>query len=153
METSTNGAAPCAICAMVHAEPDDGWAYADDDWVAGTLAGLEVPGWIVLALRRHAVETSALTEREAASLGAAIRLLTRAIEEATGAERVYLQAYGEREPHWHMLLSARTAEIPVEHRHVAFFSNREKYIDGDDAVAVVDRIRLNLQGASGAPTV
>ncbi len=134
----------CAICAMVRAEPADGWAYQDESWVAGTLAGLEVPGWIVLALRRHAVETAPLSEREAADLGVAIRLVSAAVADATQAERVYLQAYGEVERHWHLLVSARSAEIPAEHRHTAFFAHRHEYVDIDEAGRVIDRVRVIL---------
>jgi diadenosine tetraphosphate (Ap4A) HIT family hydrolase len=137
----------CAICAMVGGEPVNGWIYADPSWVAGTLAGLEIPGWIVLALRRHAEAPAPLTPREAADMGEAVRVVSNAIVEATGAERVYLQAYGERESHWHVLLSGRGAEIPAEHRHVAFFTHRAKYVDVALAASVADRVR-DLVGAS-----
>ncbi len=134
----------CAICAMVQAEPAKGWAYQDESWVGGTLAGLEVPGWIVLALRRHAVETAPLSEREAADLGVAIRLVSAAVADAAGAERVYLQAYGEIERHWHLLIAARGAEIPAEHRHIEFFAHRQEYVDIDRARRIVDRVRTIL---------
>lgn len=148
--TALDEAGSCAICAMVSAPPTDGWAYDDEDWVAGTLAGLEIPGWIVLSLRRHAVETAPLTDGEAEGLGRAVGRLTAAIEQATGAERVYLQTYGERERHWHMLLSARGAEVPPEHRHTALFAHREKYIDVDDAELVLGRIRRIVATATDA---
>jgi diadenosine tetraphosphate (Ap4A) HIT family hydrolase len=140
--------ADCAICAMIRAEPAAGWAYADRSWVGGTLAGLEVPGWVVLGLRRHADDAAPLTSEEAADLGPAIRRVSAAIVEATGAERVYLQAYGERETHWHLLISARGAEIPPEHRHVAFFTHRDEYIDEAAAAAVIDRLRAILADES-----
>lgn len=134
----------CAICAMVDDEPAAGWAYEDDSWVAGTLPGLEIPGWIVLALRRHAIEAAPLTAGEAADLGQAIGRVSAAVESVTGAERVYLQAYGELERHWHLLISARGAEIPPEHRHVQFFVNRQRYVDPEAARRVVDRVRETL---------
>jgi diadenosine tetraphosphate (Ap4A) HIT family hydrolase len=134
-------AAECTICAMVADEPAAGWTYADESWVAGVLPGLEVPGWIVLALRRHSVETAPLSEREGSGLGVAISRLSAALAEVTDAERVYLQAYGEREPHWHLLLTARGPEVAPEHRHVAFFTHREEYVDVEEAHHVVDRLR------------
>lgn len=117
----------------------------NDSWVAGTLEGLEVPGWLVLALRRHAVDVTPLNEREASGLGVAIRLLSSAVAQASGAERVYLQAYGENERHWHLLLSARTAAISPEHRHVDFFVERCQYIDEPEAKRIVERVRAILQ--------
>jgi len=142
------GPPACGICAMVAAEPEGGWAYADESWVAGVLAGLEVPGWIVLALRRHSVEAAPLSEREAADLGVVIGRLTAALAIVTNAERVYLQAYGEREPHWHLLVTARGPEIPPEHRHVAFFTHRNEYLDVDAAHRVVDRLRRAMRSES-----
>ena len=142
--TTLDGAAECSICAMVAREPAAGWTYADASWVAGVLPGLEVPGWIVLALRRHAAEASPLSEREGAGLGVAISRLSAALVEVTDAERVYLQAYGEREPHWHLLLCARGPEVAPEHRHVAFFTHREEYVDVEAAERVVDRLRRAL---------
>jgi diadenosine tetraphosphate (Ap4A) HIT family hydrolase len=139
----------CAICAMVDAEPAAGWAYQDETWVAGILAGLEVPGWIVLALRRHAEETAPLSELEAANLGPAIRRLSAAVEDVTDAERVYLQAYGEKERHWHLLISARGTEIPPEHRHVSLFAHRQEYVDVAAAHQVLDRLRTALATATG----
>lgn len=137
-------AGACAICAMVADEPEDGWAYEDESWVAGMLAGLEIPGWIVLALRRHATETAPLSEDEAAALGTAIRRVSAAVEDVTGAERVYLQVYGEIERHWHLLISARGPEIPPEHRHVQFFVHRERYVDPDEAQRVFEALRDTL---------
>jgi diadenosine tetraphosphate (Ap4A) HIT family hydrolase len=135
------GDAPCAICAMVGAEPAGGWAYEDESWVAGTLSGLDVPGWIVLALRRHAVESAPLDEREAMRLGLAIRRLSAAVESVTNAERVYLQTYGEVERHWHLLISARGPAVPEAHRHAAWFAHRHEYLDAPAAERVIRDVR------------
>ncbi len=145
---------PCAICAMVHAEPSGGWAYEDESWVAGMLAGLEIPGWIVLALRRHAVESAPLDEHEATRLGLAIRVLSAAVEKVTHAERVYLQAYGEVERHWHLLISARGAGVPQEHRHAAWFAHRAEYLDAPAAERVIRDVRslVMVEPTAGAPS-
>ena len=66
--------------------------------------------------------------------------LSGAIEQATGAERVYLQVYGETFRHWHVLLSARGAEIPLEHRHAAFHPHMSEYVDVAAAEAAGRRI-------------
>ena len=46
---------------------------------AGVLPGLEVPGWVVLALRRHALEATGMTTEEAMGFGPAVVELTAAI--------------------------------------------------------------------------
>jgi len=134
----------CTICAMVNGEPLGGWVYQDENWAAGTLDGLEVPGWIVLALRRHATDAAPLTEAEGETLGPIVRLLSSAIVKATGAPRVYLQSYGEQQPHWHLLIAARGADVPLEHRHAAFLTNRAKYIDVGPATETVRRVRAGV---------
>jgi len=126
---------------MVEGTPDSELAYADDSWVAGTLEGLEIPGWIVLALRRHAVDAAPIGEEEARRLGPAIRTISTAIVDSTDAERIYLQAYGEKERHWHLLISPRGPSVPAEHRHTALFGHRNEYLDPAESKAVLTRVR------------
>ena len=137
--------AGCAICAMVTSEPRAGWVYEDESWVAGALDGLEIPGWVVLALRRHTVGAAPLSPPEAGRLGVAIGALSQALAEVTDAERVYLQAYGESQQHWHLLFSTRGPEVPAEHRHVAFFTHRDQYLDATAAANVLDLVRTRLR--------
>jgi hypothetical protein len=130
---------------MVDTEPANGWTYQNESFVAGTLPGLEIPGWVVLALRRHAVGPAPMTPQECVDLGVAIGFLLTAVASTTDAERVYLQAYGEQESHWHLLFSARGPEIPPEHRHVQFFLHRQEYIDPAAALETLDRVRESLR--------
>jgi len=139
-EPAAANAERCGLCAYLDSSPLAGWVYEDDLWKAGIYPTNEVPGWIALVLRRHAEATSELREDEARSLGPALARLSGAIEQATGAERVYLQVYGETFRHWHVLLSARGAEIPLEHRHAAFHPHMAEYVDVPAAAAAGRRI-------------
>jgi diadenosine tetraphosphate (Ap4A) HIT family hydrolase len=117
------------------------------------LPGFEVPGWIVIALRRHTTVPAPLTKAEASGLGEVIRLASASVQEATGAERIYLQSYGENHSHWHLLVSPRGAEIPPEHRHTQLFVNRDRYVDIDQAAAALVRIRRAIDGSAVAADV
>jgi diadenosine tetraphosphate (Ap4A) HIT family hydrolase len=141
----------CAICEMANNVPDEGWIYENDSWIAGTLPGLEIPGWIVLALRRHAVDAAPLTAKESLDLGVAIAPVSTALANVTKAERIYLQAYGENESHWHLLLSARGKDVPIEHRHVQFFVNRQRYLDVPAARQIADQVRTALGNENDTP--
>ena len=139
-QQEANGADTCPICRWV-AEPGDEAVFDDAGWRAGVLPGLEVPGWIVLALKRHATSTSELSAEEAARLGVLVVELSSAIERATAAERVYVQAWGEQARHVHVLLAARGAEVPVEHRHAAFWGHRADYVDSSAAHRAAAAVR------------
>src|SRR4051794_11041914 len=117
---------PCLICDFV-ARADA--VYETDLWFAGVLDTIEVPGWIVLGLRRHAFDPMGMNSREAAVLGPVIREITTAMRTALDSERVYVLAWGEHAQHLHFLLASRGAEIPPEHRHAEFWFHREEYLD------------------------
>jgi diadenosine tetraphosphate (Ap4A) HIT family hydrolase len=134
----------CVICEFVSCVPDEGWVYQDDRWVLGVLSGLEVPGWLVLALRRHAVEATGMDDEEAKAFGPLVAYLTEAMRTATKAERIYLLSYGENAAHWHVLLSPRGADIPPEHRHAEFWRHRSEYIDPTAARDVAARVQAAL---------
>ena len=125
----------CGICNLVRGVSGT-TVFTDDHWVLGMLDGLEAPGWMVLAQRRHAVGAVGMDAEEAASLGPLLKRAATAIEGATGAERVYVVAYGENAPHWHMLLIGRDADHPVDQRQAAIWEHRSAYIDPARARAV-----------------
>lgn len=133
----------CVICDLVAGE-NRTTVFEDELWSAGVLEGLEVPGWIVLAQRRHAVGPASMESQEAASLGPLIQRLAASIERAIPADRVYVVAYGENAPHWHLLLSPRGPDVPLEERHVAMWNHRQKYLDPDRAREVALEVKRHL---------
>jgi diadenosine tetraphosphate (Ap4A) HIT family hydrolase len=55
----------------------------------------------MLVAKRHFLDAADMQPDEAESLGTVLGRLTRALKDATGAERVYVVTVVERTPHWH----------------------------------------------------
>jgi len=145
-------AAGCEICERLAKTPPDGWVYADEYFTAGVAPGAEIPGWLMLSLRRHAPPlASELDVPEAERLGLVLKRLSLAIEEVTGAERVYHMQWGEYLPHWTLMLAPRGADVPESERRVELLFARSKYVDPAAAEATAARIREQLAGASTEP--
>ena len=134
----------CPRCSGLAEEPPGGWVYEDDLWATAVFDHMGVPGWLMTVLKRHAEATTELTQEEAESLGPLMVKLSRAIEEATGCERVYMQMYGEHYRHWHFMLCAREEHIPAEHRVWNFSVHHSDYVDLERAHEVAGRIRAAL---------
>ena len=108
-------AADCLICRQEQADPGD-VVFADEDWSAGVIAGYDVPGWLVLRLRRHAEGFGQLNEAELAQFGRRARDTIAAVRTVTGAAATYLIIFGEANPHLHALITPRTADIAEDRR-------------------------------------
>jgi diadenosine tetraphosphate (Ap4A) HIT family hydrolase len=121
-----------------------GWLYADNQWCVGGLNGLEIPGWVALSLRRHAVGIDSLLPGELATFGPVLAKVTAALRDVTSAEKVYFASFGENMPHFHVLLMSRSASIPPNHRGSAFQPNAAVYRDPDAALEAARRLREKL---------
>jgi diadenosine tetraphosphate (Ap4A) HIT family hydrolase len=116
--------------------------FEDDTWA---LQGFgDVPGWAILWLRRHAEGIEELTPAELGSLGPTVERVSAAIRRATGAERVYLQVYGEAAPHFHVVLLARGSGVTAAHRGPALLANAVAYADADAARSANESVRATL---------
>jgi diadenosine tetraphosphate (Ap4A) HIT family hydrolase len=136
--------AACVFC-------DDAWPYReaiyeDEQW---SLRGLDGPaGWSVLWLRRHAESITELTATEQQSLGPLVARISAAIEEAAGAERVYVNVYGDTHRHFHVVLLARGPDVPPDLRGPAMLPNASRLARDDErAERVRDQIQSMLAGA------
>ncbi|HEV7824918.1 MAG TPA: hypothetical protein VGP02_08430 [Mycobacteriales bacterium] len=109
-------------------------------WAVGMLTGYEVPGWLALFPRRHLTAADELTDTEAGGLGGELRALTRALRAAVLTERVYTVAFGERLPHWHVLLMAVPAGVPPDLRGPALLGGRDGLRDEEAARAVAREV-------------
>jgi diadenosine tetraphosphate (Ap4A) HIT family hydrolase len=136
----------CVICTTI-ADPGTDVVHADELWHAAVQPGIEVPGWLFLSLRRHAEGATAMNEAERRTFGDVVARLTAALEQAVDAERVYLYAFGEQAPHWHVVLASRTAEIAPEHRRAPLFDQRDRLRDPTAAAAAARRARAILAEA------
>ena len=138
----------CGLCELeANGGPPGGWVLQDEHWSVGVSEGMEVPGWLTGQIRRHAVGTAALNDGEQASLGPLLTKLTAAITKVTGAEKVYVVAFGEAFPHWHFLLMARDFSVDVAHRGAALMLHKAQYLDRGASVAAAEQIRVALSNA------
>lgn len=133
----------CQICARETAatEPPGGWVLRTDLWSACVAEGYEAPGWLFLQTRRHVEGPTGMGSDEAGELGLNIAHLAGAIEAVTGAEKVYVLAYGERFPHFHMVLLPRMPFAPPELTGPGLFTKADELVDADEAARVAAAVR------------
>jgi diadenosine tetraphosphate (Ap4A) HIT family hydrolase len=130
----------CLICSMQDTDPD-AQIFRDDLWAAEVAPGYEVPGWFFLRTRRHTEALAGLDDDEAATLGLRARDLTRAVEQAAGAQAVYLLHFGESYRHFHALVVARAKDIPVTLRGAAILQRLSEGRDRAAAVEIAGHVR------------
>jgi diadenosine tetraphosphate (Ap4A) HIT family hydrolase len=139
----------CAICSHLAAVESAGLpSFSTPDFVVAALPGFEVPGWVAVILRRHEEVFEDLRPGEAAAWGPLVLRTMAAVRRRTGAEKVYLAAQGERFGHWHVLVSARPADVPAELRGFSFVPNAARWIDPDGCAAAAADIAGLLAGKS-----
>lgn len=137
----------CLPCDLEAAE-SSAIVYRDDNWSCEVAEGYDVPGWFILRLRRHAEGWGGPTAEELAGFGPVSQKLAAAIQSATGASGVYFMSFGENYPHFHFLVIARDAELPVESRGAAILGLRATARDLDESLAVGARVRDALAAAT-----
>jgi diadenosine tetraphosphate (Ap4A) HIT family hydrolase len=140
----------CLICRQEQADPAD-VVFADEDWSAGVIAGYDVPGWVVLRLRRHAEGFSQLTEAELAQFGRRARDTVAAVRAVTGAAATYLIIFGEANPHLHALITPRTADIAEDRRLGDILKLRTERNDAQAARALVPALRAAYLTSAAQP--
>lgn len=78
---------------------------------------------------------------EAGELGINVAQLTGAIQAATGAEKVYVVAYGERFPHFHVCLFPRMPFAPPDQTGPGLFTKVAELVDVEEAARVAGAVR------------
>jgi hypothetical protein len=117
--------------------------FRDERWAAEVAPGYEVPGWFFLRVRRHAELLTGLDDAELSAFGHRARDLVAAVTEATGAPATYLLHFR----HFHALVAARGADIPVEQRGGNILGLRPGHVDPAAAVALVPSVRAAYEQA------
>lgn len=115
--------------------------FQDDLWAAGVVTGYNVPGWIVLRLRRHRVGFQGLSSNDLATFGRRARDVTEALREVTGAPVTYLMIFGENAPHFHALIAPRTDDVAPDRRSGDILKLRHEVLDAAAALTLVPAIR------------
>lgn len=138
--------AGCLLCDLETAAPD-AVVFRDERWAAEVAPGYEVPGWFFLRVRRHAELLAGLDDAELSAFGHRARDLVAAVTEATGAPATYLLHFGENYRHFHALVAARGADIPVEQRGGNILGLRPGHVNPETAVALVPSVRAAYEKA------
>jgi diadenosine tetraphosphate (Ap4A) HIT family hydrolase len=121
-----------------------GWLYEDREWAVGVLPGTGVPGWVTIMSRRHANGIVELRDKELTSLGPTLARVAKAVYSVTQAEKVYFASFGERYPHFHVLVMPRGAEIPVDKRGPSLQLYLANYADVETVNTVAGKVRKAL---------
>ncbi len=79
-----------------------------------------------------------MTDDEARSFGAALRALTGALRTSIECEKVYSVAFGERIPHWHLLVMAIPESLEASQRGANVLARRSDMTDLPAAESVAD---------------
>jgi diadenosine tetraphosphate (Ap4A) HIT family hydrolase len=140
----------CLICRQEQADPDD-VVFIDDDWSAGVIAGYDVPGWVVLRLRRHAEGFGQLSADELAQFGRRVRDIMSSVRSVTGAAATYLLIFGEANPHLHALITPRTADIAEDRRLGDILKLRTEQNDARAARTLVPALRAAYLSSTAQP--
>jgi diadenosine tetraphosphate (Ap4A) HIT family hydrolase len=130
----------CLICSQ---EPVDRAlsVFEDDQWAAGVLAGYEVPGWVILRVRRHALGLAGLSSGELTTFARRARDLVEAVKDVTGAPVAYLMVFGESNPHFHALIAPRAEDVALDRRTGEILRLRHEKSDVETARALVPALR------------
>lgn len=127
----------CLLCDRLRSAepPPGGWLLRDEHWAAGVMPGAEVPGWVVLQPVRHVERVWDLELEALAALGPVVARLSEAIAGARGAAKVYLGAFGERIPHWHLILAPPPEDLPPSRRGPTLLADFGDLVDRPEAEA------------------
>lgn len=142
-------ASNCLMCDLENAESSV--VFRDDLWSAEIVPGYEVPGWFFLRARRHAERITGLNNDELATFGRRARDLVAAVTQATGAEATYLLMFGESFPHFHVLITARGAEVPADRRTGDILKLRAEQADPARAKQLLPAVRAAYADVTSEP--
>jgi Diadenosine tetraphosphate (Ap4A) hydrolase and other HIT family hydrolases len=102
--------------------------FEDEMFALEQSAECPLPGYLILRLKSGETSVAQLPAETARALGAMLARATAAIEQAVGAERVYVLSFCEVEPRLHFHLFPRTAWLLKEYHKANF--NANEAIDG-----------------------
>lgn len=92
-----------------------------------------VPGWLVVAPRRHVEQWDALDARELAELGPLVSRVAAALRACTPTAKVYVSVFAEVLPHFHVHVVARPPELADDERGARLFLSEVRVSDAEGA--------------------
>jgi diadenosine tetraphosphate (Ap4A) HIT family hydrolase len=98
----------CLACDVLtgRIDPPGGTIYENEGWVVDqSISPVALRGWLIVKPRRHVENFGELRDAEAARFGSVSRSAAAAVQNALGAERVYVCSFGEewRHVHFHVV--------------------------------------------------
>ncbi|HVO29413.1 MAG TPA: HIT domain-containing protein [bacterium] len=106
-----------------------------------------VPGWWMIAPKRHVESFDALTPREQRSLGAIVGEVSAALRASTPTEKIYVSIFAEVLKHLHVHVIARPPDLaPEDHGPYIFLSRHTA--DARDVDEVVAKVAARLSGSA-----
>jgi diadenosine tetraphosphate (Ap4A) HIT family hydrolase len=130
----------CLMCDLENAD-DAKVVFRDDLWAAEIVPGYEVPGWFFLRARRHADRITGLNDAELDTFGHRARNMVAAVTQATNAEATYMLMFGENYTHFHVLITARGAQVPPDRRAGDILKLRLEQSDPARAMELLPAVR------------
>ena len=123
--------------------------YIGEYWQVEHAYPSALVGWLVIALRRHAVALHELSSLEFAEFGSILERTVRALHDATGAAKEYVACYAEQGgfEHIHFHVVPRAPDLPEEFRGAGSFAFLR--VSGSEAAApeLVRRLCESLQAS------
>ncbi len=105
----------CLLCATEDADAAS-VVFRDPLWAAEVVPGYDVPGWVILRVRRHAERITGLSDEELDAFSYRLRDLVAAVSAVMDAPATYMLVFGENYPHFHVLVTPRGPDVPVDRR-------------------------------------
>ncbi|MES2291107.1 MAG: hypothetical protein V4530_15370 [Pseudomonadota bacterium] len=139
-----SGADDCKACERVaKAGPNDAsLVWMNDLWMLRhTGAPYAALGWMTMHARRHIPGAIAFNDDEASEFGRAVKNVSQALIDATGAERVYLGSLSEGTPHFHVHFVPRYTDGPSSWDAFADLARARKGLTNVDAGRVAEVIK------------
>jgi len=105
----------CGVCRHNAGEDPDGGevVFENDLWLVRH-RGRGVPGWMVIQSQRHVSGFAFFNEEEARNFGPAFTHLQRALQNLTGALRIYTASLNETYPHFHCHFVPLYDKMPLD---------------------------------------
>jgi len=136
MSTAPDHDPSCALCQSLHGPTARAPLWEDAHWhVRAIDPPYGVAGWLILVPRKHTPGPAHMSDAEARSFGLILRYFEKALEEVTGALRIYTAALGEAVPHMHVHMVPRFASMPGDAKGWAVFDLQRRAQAGEVVVS------------------
>ena len=127
--------------------PPGGFIHQDPYWaVTHGVNPIAVPGWLILAPRRHCEHIAELTAEEMAAFGPLLRRTSRALTQVVQPAKIHIYSMGEVVKHVHFYVLPRYEWMPASGSAVLeqAFRDRRWECSAAEAATIADQVRAAL---------